>query len=273
MEQLVPGTIQSTDDLETKASKVNNAWIQQSQFCFSHGQMCETLRPVDVDMSGMPCQDNSRANHKRKFERGERFDTYLVWAKKHRVMKTPLIILENTSDIRLDPIQRLLPEYFLYQLHVTPGDVGYQGDATSVWYALNDREKTLVQQLDASFEEKFGRSPVSDSSLVYFLGDRFEYSKTWSATSHAIPCYRRGKAKYLHRAAMQFLTSYDKLASLGWPVSPEMAENMLCTKFPCADVYRADSVVGNSMHVANASVVLLLRLACFAKRTPAQLAS
>ncbi|CAJ1382695.1 unnamed protein product, partial [Effrenium voratum] len=181
MEQLVPGTIQSTDDLETKASKVNNAWIQQSQFCFSHGQMCETLRPVDVDMSGMPCQDNSRANHKRKFERGERFDTYLVWAKKHRVMKTPLIILENTSDIRLDPIQRLLPEYFLYQLHVTPGDVGYQGVAS--------------------------------------------------------------KAKYLHRAAMQFLTSYDKLASLGWPVSPEMAENMLCTKFPCADVYRADSVV------------------------------
>ena len=41
---------------------------------------------------------------------------------------------------------------------------------------------------------------------VYFLGDRFEFSKTWSAHSGRIPTYRKNSAKYLHRSSMQVYT-------------------------------------------------------------------
>ena len=53
---------------------------------------------MDFDYSGLPCQDNSTANTQRKYFEGNNGSVYLVWAKKHRFLRTPLLILENTPE-------------------------------------------------------------------------------------------------------------------------------------------------------------------------------
>ena len=96
---LVPSGSYSTEgDFATRQQAVDLADLSSSQFCRTHGGYCSVLKPVDFDCSGLPCEENSRANHKRKFMQGRFGDLYLVWAKYHRCMRTPLLILENTPE-------------------------------------------------------------------------------------------------------------------------------------------------------------------------------
>ena len=75
--------------------------MARTQYCYTHGQQCPIMRTVDIDMSGLPCPDNSRANRKRKFEEGETSSVYAVWAKKHRILGTPVLVIENVVDPRI----------------------------------------------------------------------------------------------------------------------------------------------------------------------------
>ena len=131
---------------------------------------------------------------------------------------------------------------------------------------MTDREQLLIHQLDAAYRLQYGLEPNRSESLVYFLGDRFEFSKTWSAHSGRIPTYRKNSAKYLHRASMTFYTGKDKLSSLGWPVTKSLADNMLTTPLPSMEPDRSDFLCGNSMHVANCSIVMMVALCCFGYR-------
>lgn len=80
--------------------KVNKLRLQSEQFCFTHGRPCPLPGPqeVDFDVSGLPCQENLRANVNRKFFEGRTGSVYLVWSRKHEANRTPLLILENTPD-------------------------------------------------------------------------------------------------------------------------------------------------------------------------------
>ena len=55
----------------------------------------------------------------------------------------------------------------------------------------------------------------------------------------------------------------DKLASLGWPVTQTLATNMLTTPMPSIDPEHSDFLCGNSMHVSNCAIVMLVALCCF----------
>ncbi|CAE7810994.1 unnamed protein product [Symbiodinium necroappetens] len=309
--------------------------LQGVQWCYTHSAMCSTRQRADVDFSGLPCQENSRANRLRQFFEGRFGPLYGTWAKSHKAAKTPLVILENTLDIPMVPLRALMaPDYLAYQIFLHPRDVGFAGvsrprtfvyfchqetceyradlyealgrvtktlssfvhtkpsdyrvsspsarqldcmemsrkrkiDTSSVWYLLTEREQLLVQQLDADYLRMYGRAPSQDVDLVYFLGDRYEFCRAWSAASRAIPTYRRNSARYLHRSSMTFLSSQDKLASLGWPVAPECAEEMGVEPFPCLDPKQADKMCGNSMHLGCAGIVLLVGLTCFGLRQKA----
>ena len=135
------------------------------------------------------------------------------------------------------------------------------------WYLLNEREQQLVRQLDFDFHKRFKKSPESDPDLIYFLGDRYEWARTWSAGSKpvAIPTYRKNAAKYLQRSTMRMMTAADKLCSLGWPIANEVARETGCTKMPCLDPQRSSQMAGNSMHLSVASIVLLVGMSCFGK--------
>ncbi|CAE7614277.1 unnamed protein product [Symbiodinium sp. CCMP2592] len=126
-----------------------------------------------------------------------------------------------------------------------------QGHSDDYWL-LNEREKFLVHQLDLDYVHMFQKHPGTDDDLVYFLGDRYEHTRTWSATSRRNPTYRRNSGFYLHRASLRIMTPCDKLASMGWPVTAEAAEAMGTKPLPVMDAERSASLVGNAMHLTQA---------------------
>ena len=81
-----------------RRDEIQRAWLQRAQFCYSHNQLCECAVPVDFDFSGLPSQDNSTANTQRQYFEGNNGSVYLVWAKKHRFLRTPLLVVENTPE-------------------------------------------------------------------------------------------------------------------------------------------------------------------------------
>ncbi|CAE7437789.1 unnamed protein product, partial [Symbiodinium microadriaticum] len=130
-------------------------------------------------------------------------------------------------------------------------------DTTCAWYLLNEREQLLVEQLDRDYLARYQRLPASDPDLVYFLGDRYEFSRTWSAPSNSLPTFRRNTGKFLHRQSLTFLCPQDKLAALGWPMTLGTANEMGTTPFPALDPHRADEMAGNSMfHLRSTAAVL-----------------
>ncbi len=132
---------------------------------------------------------------------------------------------------------------------------------------LTERERDLVAQLDISYQMKYAKRAETDPTLIYYLGDRFEYSRTWSAHSGRIPTFRTGGSRFLHRQSLCFLTGKDKLSALGWPVRADIAAQMGCKVLPSMDSKRAHFLAGNSMHLTVSSIVLLLGLVCFKKKS------
>lgn len=128
---------------------------------------------------------------------------------------------------------------------------------------LNKREKAAVAWLDNVYKKKTKRSPESDPNLVYFLGDNPWNRIVWSATSGKLPTLRmnRGILWIPHRS--RFLTSRERLASMGFPVSLEMAQAMGTMEVPIKDINRASSVAGNAMHFGVVGLVQMTALASY----------
>ena len=98
VQKIPPNSFNEDADFESRRHQIDSAMMSSSQFCYMHGGHCSLLKPVDLDVSGLPCEENSRANHKRKYMQGRFGNLYLVWAQYHREMRTPLLILENTPE-------------------------------------------------------------------------------------------------------------------------------------------------------------------------------
>ena len=90
-----------------KMAMVDKEAMGRTQYCYTHAQQCPIMRSVDIDMSGLPCPDNSRANLKRKYEEGDTSSVYAVWAKKHRILQTPVLVIENVVEPRNDSVSLL----------------------------------------------------------------------------------------------------------------------------------------------------------------------
>ena len=53
-----------------KKRKISKVTLNSSQHCLTHNAECNLEAEVDIDFSGLPCPDYSKANKKRKFEEG-----------------------------------------------------------------------------------------------------------------------------------------------------------------------------------------------------------
>lgn len=95
------GEIRESLCFRARAGQVAKLPLHAQQHCYTHGGPCPSAVPVDFEIAGLPCQDNSRANQKRQFFEGNHGSVYLVWAKRHTELKTPLLIVENTPDAQL----------------------------------------------------------------------------------------------------------------------------------------------------------------------------
>ena len=145
-----------------------------------------------------------------------------------------------------------------------------QASGLGIHGCLDSEELDQIELLDQMYRRRFkGCSPACDPDLLYFLGERMEYRRTWSAVSAVSNSRQSNECIVLHRASMQLVTGADRMAALGWPVSEATAMEMGASCVPSVDSKHAGTVAGSAMHLGNASLVLLIALACFGPRAAA----
>ena len=97
----LPCSLDESASFKKRKIQCEQCGFKKKAFCHVHNKECSLEDPSDINISGLPCQDNSRANLKRKFfVKGQHGSVYLVWARKHRLARTPLLVLENTPETR-----------------------------------------------------------------------------------------------------------------------------------------------------------------------------
>ena len=82
---------------DEKKGAILGTWLQESQFCH---MCCDALCPVpsaDFGISGLPCQDMSRAGLGLKRE-GRTSGVYLTHAKYNLKHRTPIFVVECTPE-------------------------------------------------------------------------------------------------------------------------------------------------------------------------------
>ncbi|CAE7241358.1 unnamed protein product [Symbiodinium necroappetens] len=143
LDQLVGGGHGHTGDFVQKSESVEVQGLTSKQQCSTHGRECSLQEPVQIDVSGLPCPDNSRANRKRKYEEGPSGLVYITWAQRHKMNQTPLLLIENVPDINMKAMNHLLGhDYILIQLFVSPSDTGHTGVNRPRTYIFCSHKKT-----------------------------------------------------------------------------------------------------------------------------------
>lgn len=61
----------------------------------------------------------------------------------------------------------------------------------------------------------------------------------------------------------RFLTGREKLASLGFPVTPAISRSLHVRELPLKDTKRCSMVAGNCMHLTTVGLIQLVALASF----------
>ena len=147
--------------------------------------------------------------------------------------------------------------------------VPFQVDKMDLRYLLTEREDETRARLDEKYLTKYGSLASNDQNLVYFLGDSAEYC-SWSAASLKIPTYRMNSktGKYWMPAHHRWLTAKERLCSMGFPCTPEIARSMDVPMLGAKDAKRAADLCGNAMHFTSCGIMQLIALACFGPCDP-----
>lgn len=102
-----------TGTFEEKRRRVGDTSLVRYHFCRTHNGLCDSFVEADLELSGLPCPDNSKANRKRMFQEGPTGPVYIAWAERHKRLKTPLLIIENVREfwLRLGHVYLTLPSF------------------------------------------------------------------------------------------------------------------------------------------------------------------
>ena len=130
-------------------------------------------------------------------------------------------------------------------------------------YLLTRREKAVIVTLNKEYRRRFRGNPHLNPNLVYHLGDNAQ-RKCWSAVSGKIPTLRRSGGITWSVSLRRPMTGREKLLSLGFPVSPQTAQNMNVPELPALDVKRCSMIAGNAMAWPSVGLVQLVALTSFA---------
>ena len=99
------GSFDPKDDFETKMIQIDRAKLCKTQFCYTRNCQCPIVGPeareIDMDVSGLPCPDMSRAGNRLR-EEGPTAVVFGAHAKLHVACQTPLLIIENVRDSGFD---------------------------------------------------------------------------------------------------------------------------------------------------------------------------
>lgn len=131
-------------------------------------------------------------------------------------------------------------------------------------YLLTNRERHAETVLRAIYKKRYRVRAESNPNLFLYLGDNPD-RRTWSACSGRLPTLRMAGGLVWNVTQKRWLTGREKLASLGFPVTPETSSAMGVPPLPVKDVKRAGAIAGNAMCFATVGVVQLIALACYKK--------
>lgn len=65
--QIPPGTLDESASFQKRKAQCEKCNFRKTAFCHVHNKECSLEDPADLNVSGLPCQDNSRANLNRLF--------------------------------------------------------------------------------------------------------------------------------------------------------------------------------------------------------------
>ena len=81
-----------------KLKGILNCQLSTLQHCHQHKSACSPHKRAMFDVTGLPCPDMSRANHKRLKRAGPTNTVYMTHGKWSTVNKIPLLLVECTPD-------------------------------------------------------------------------------------------------------------------------------------------------------------------------------
>ena len=97
--------LSTVDSFLQKLQIMDDGQLTFRQWCCLHNTHCELhgrlQNSVDLEVAGLPCPDNSQAGL-RRYEEGPTAAVFIAHAKRHVHKATPMIIIENTPDTRLN---------------------------------------------------------------------------------------------------------------------------------------------------------------------------
>ena len=135
--------------------------------------------------------------------------------------------------------------------------------ASDLTYLLNKREKTAIKTLKKHYLKTTGRDPNKDPNLFIFCGDNPSNRKTWSGSSGRIPTFRKAGGLMWSPFHRRFMCAREKMASLGFPVTPATASAMGTPMMAVRDAKRMSTMAGNAMHFSSIGIVQFVALACY----------
>ncbi|CAK9081695.1 unnamed protein product [Durusdinium trenchii] len=155
---------------EAKAAQINQAKLRTTQYCFTHDHQCpifgKRAREVDLDVSGLPCPDFSRAG----VERGKEGPTAMLFcshAKFHAAWQTPMLIIENAPDLDLGMITYLYSKHYRIRcLRVMPAHQGHAGVARD--YMVSTTAEYYREASKTARTRGMPLRPVSNTDLKVY---------------------------------------------------------------------------------------------------------
>ena len=192
------------------------------------------------------------------------------------ILKDPLELHEMVRG-RIRSLARTLPQDYLVastaEVQLEAQDMSrrrgipYCPAATDLRYLLTMRELEAVDTYSKEYFHRYGVEASAQDGLFFYLGDNPSYSLRWSANGR-LPTLRTTNGLMWSAKFKRWLTAKERLVSMGWPVTPEVAGAMAVPVIPAMDVKRASDLLGNSMHFLNTGVQQLIALSCFGPECP-----
>ena len=95
LDMIPAGAFSARDSYAQKLYDVQRCWLQGSQMCHEHDDLCK-IPEADFVVSGLPCTDMSRAG-RHLLRHGPTCPVYMVHGKFHTRHRTPLLLMECTQ--------------------------------------------------------------------------------------------------------------------------------------------------------------------------------
>lgn len=126
---------------------------------------------------------------------------------------------------------------------------------------LTARERDAINIYADLYRRRVGLNPERNLSLFYFLGDNPQARCSWSLHGR-LPTMRTNAGLLWSPWARRFLTHRERFAVMGYPVYLELAAAMGVPAWGLPDTVAMRQVLGNAMHVACVTMMLLVGLSC-----------